>query len=114
MLRPGDCLEHAERREPDEQLVDDDPAAMAVPSRHALQLAMRALVQRRAVHDQVVGLRVDRIGRRAVAGIDERIAAPPQRLRFADSCFHRPPQIGRTALWEDVWRYGEMSVVGGY
>src|SRR3546814_5330848 len=57
----------------------DDLAAMAVPSRHALQLAMRALVQRRAVHDQVVGLRVDRIGRRAVAGIDERIAAPPQR-----------------------------------
>src|SRR3546814_17314179 len=30
MLRPGDCLEHAKRREPDEQLVDEDLAAMAM------------------------------------------------------------------------------------
>src|SRR3546814_14142033 len=54
MLRPGDCLEHAERREPDEKLVDDDLAAMDVPSRHALQLSIPAPLERRAVHDKDV------------------------------------------------------------
>src|SRR3546814_12217027 len=44
MLRPGDCLEHAKRREPDEQLVAADLAAMAMASRAALQRSLPALV----------------------------------------------------------------------